>query len=312
VDAQATSDKLWNGFKDALLRTLHAKTRPVLTGAAEFVRAGERQRGALMEAVRKALPDEIHEDELEGHFDTLPARYFQAQDVPEIVEDLRLVNLFLRRQQLEEDHALEPILGWQDEADRGCTRLKVCTWDRAGLFSHIAGALSATGLNILTARIFTREDGIALDTFHVNDARTGVLANDEQREQFEVLLAKELTGGAVDFRALIARQKMTRPLYQSYEGEPLPTHVRFDSDASDHRTLIEVETEDRIGLLHVISQTLSGLHLDISAARICTERGAAIDSFYVSEADGGQVLDAGRHKLIERRLRHAIESLGRD
>jgi [protein-PII] uridylyltransferase len=312
VDAQATSDKLWNGFKDALLRTLHAKTRPVLTGAAEFVRAGERQRGALMEAVRKALPDEIHEDELQGHFDTLPARYFQAQDVPEIVEDLRLVNLFLRRQQLEENHALEPVLGWQDEADRGCTRLKVCTWDRAGLFSHIAGALSATGLNILTARIFTRDDGIALDTFHVNDARTGVLANDEQREKFEVLLAKELTGGAVDFRALIARQKMTRPLYQSYEGEPLPTHVRFDSDASDHRTLIEVETEDRIGLLHVISQTLSGLHLDISAARICTERGAAIDSFYVSEADGGQVLDAGRHKLIERRLRHAIESLGRD
>ncbi len=310
VDGQATSDQLWNGFKDSLLRTLHTKTRPVLTGGAEFARASERRREALFEATRKRLIARVSAEELTAHFNTLPARYFQTHDAAEIAEDLGLVNLFLLRQVGEEENALAPVLGWQDEPDRGCTTLKVCTWDRAGLFSRIAGALSAVGLNILTARIYTRADNVALDTFHVADARTGWFASDEQREKLKTLLTRELTVGGVDFQALIARQKLTRPLYQSYAGEALPTHIRFDNETSGHRTVIEVETEDRIGLLHAVAQELSRLDLDISAARICTERGAAIDSFYVSAAGAGPVADGARQKYIEHQLRQAIASLG--
>jgi [protein-PII] uridylyltransferase len=113
----------------------------------------------------------------------------------------------------------------------------------------------------------------------------------------------------VDFPALIARQKITRPLYQAYTGERIPTRIYFDSDASEARTLIEIETEDRIGLLYTISQTLTELALDISAAKICTEKGAAIDSFYVRELDGRKILSPERHDAIERKLRHAIHSL---
>ena len=73
----------------------------------------------------------------------------------------------------------------------------------------------------------------------------------------------------------------------------------------------EVETEDHIGLLHALSQTLSALRLDISAAKICTERGAAIDSFYVTEIGGGRVQEPERLKHIERKLRQAIDGLSR-
>ncbi len=113
----------------------------------------------------------------------------------------------------------------------------------------------------------------------------------------------------MDFPALIGRQKITRPLYQAYTGERIPTQIHFDNDASDTRTLIEIETEDRIGLLYTISQTLTELRLDISAAKICTERGAAIDSFYVRELDGTKVVSPERQVLIENRLREAISRL---
>ena len=72
---------------------------------------------------------------------------------------------------------------------------------------------------------------------------------------------------------------------------------------------MEIETEDRLGLLYVISQTFTELALDISAARIVTERGAAIDSFYVRELDGGKVVSPERRVLIENRLREAISRL---
>ena len=71
----------------------------------------------------------------------------------------------------------------------------------------------------------------------------------------------------------------------------------------------ELEAEDRIGLLYTLSQTLTELALDIAAAKICTERGAALDSFYVRELNGEKVLAPERHRAIERRLRQAIHAL---
>jgi len=73
--------------------------------------------------------------------------------------------------------------------------------------------------------------------------------------------------------------------------------------------MIEIETEDRVGLLYVISEALAEVHLDISAARISTEKGAAIDSFYVKELDGTKVLDETRQHRIEREVRRAITRL---
>ncbi len=309
VDSQATSDKLWNGFKDSLLWTLHLKTQQLLGGATEFLRAGEKQRELLLEEVKRQRPGGIGADELEAHFTTLPARYFQIHSARELVEDLQLVNAFLRRQFTQGQNPFAPVCSRQDQPDRGYTAVKICTWDRAGLFSKIAGSLSAAGLNILSAQIFTRGDDIALDTFFVIDARSGSLADPEQFDRFLDALEKSLTGLGFDLHALIARNKITRPLYVAYTGEHMPTHIRFDDDVSDSRTLIEVEAEDRVGLLYTISQTLTELALDVSGAKIATERGAAIDSFYVGEENGGKVSDPRRQQQIQNALRRAIAEL---
>ena len=309
VDAQATSDKLWNGFKDLLLGSLHHKTLQLMTGGSEFVRVEEKQRELLMQEVRDLRPELLSEPELQAHFATLPARYFQIHPAKDILADLLLAHEFMRRQISEEENALAPGVNWHNEPDRGYNAVKICTWDRAGLFRKIAGSFSAAGLNILSAQIFTRTDGIALDTYCVADAITGNLAGPDQRERFESVIHKALTGEEVDFPALIGRQRITRPLYQAYTGEKMATQIRLNNEASEARTVIEIETEDRIGLLYTISQTLTELALDISAAKICTERGAAMDNFYVRELSGGKVVEPERHRAIERRLRQAIHAL---
>ncbi len=261
ADTLATSDKLWNGFKDQLLWTLHLKATQLMSGGTEFIRAEEKQREMLLEEVGHLLPEGIENEELQAHFATLPSRYFQIHSARDIVNDLLLTHRFMRQQISEEDTAL------------------------------------------------TRTDGIVLDTFFVIDARTGNLSGAEQRDKFESVLNRALSGEGVDFHPMILKQKLVRPAYHAYTGERIPTQVRFDNEASETRTLIEIETEDRIGLLYEISQTFSELDLDISAAKISTEKGAAIDTFYIRELEGSKVVSSERHRAIERRLRQAIQSL---
>lgn len=311
VDAQATSDKLWNGFKDSLLWQLHQRAKPLLLGGTEFIRAEEKQREGLMEEVRELLPKPLDDEELRAHFESLPPRYFQIHSAREIHDDLVLAHRFIRLQIMQDDKPLAPVVNLHNEPDRGYSVVRVCTWDRAGLFAKMAGSLSAVGLTILSAQIFTRSDGIALDTFFVTDALTGKLATAEQRDEFEQLLTRVLQDEELDLYKLIAQQRFSRPLYQAYAGEQMPTQISFDNDVSDTRTFVEIQTEDRVGLLYMIARTLTDLELDISTARILTEKGAAIDSFYVRELDGGKILSTERQKAIERRLIHALAAMER-
>ena len=309
VDSVATSDKLWNGFKDALLWSLHQKAMQVLQGGTDFIRAEEKQRQLLTEEVSKMLPRTFHADEVEAHFTTLPLRYFQVHQAEEIFADLTLAHRFMHQQIEEEDKALEPVISWHNEPDRGYTTAKVCTWDRAGLFSIITGSFSAAGINILSAQIFSRGDGIVIDTFEVTDATIGGVIHREERERFEKILRQALVEEGPDFRALIARRKSARPLYQSLPGERISTRIFFDNETSERRTVIDLEAEDHHGLLYAAAQALTDAGLDISLAKISTEKGAAIDSFYVTELDGQKVTDQERQRFIAEKLMSALQTL---
>jgi [protein-PII] uridylyltransferase len=308
VDSQATSDTLWNDFKESLLWTLYDKTMRILSGDTEFQRKEERRREVLAQEVRRLIPPFISEEETQAHFANLPARYFQVHSASEIVADLVLTHRFLHLQVSDEDRALEPVVAWHNQPDRGYTAVKICTWDRAGLFSQIAGSLTAAGLNILSAQIFSRQDGIILDTFFVNEADTGSLAARVTRARFEELLRQQLTDG-LDSCTLTMPRSTSRPLYQAFEDGQIPTIIHFDNSASDTCTVIDIETEDHVGLLYTISRTLSAVGLDITLAKICTEKGAAIDTFYVRDALSGKVRQPERLKTIELKLREAIATL---
>ncbi len=305
ADSQGTSSNLWNDFKETLLWQLYYRTRDFLTGTSEFIQAEEKEREQLLEEVRAKCPQFIREDELQAHVATLPQRYFQIHPPQEICADLKLVHRFFQLQSSDQGNPLEPIVSWYNEPDRGYSTLKVCTWNRAGLFSKVAGSLTASMLNILSAQIFSRGDGVVIDKFFVVDAETGRLAIREERQKFTELFKTALVDH-VDFPSLIRGATKRSTDYQALGGDRLTTTIHFDNEISETRTVIEVIAEDRIGLLFTISKTLSELSLDISVAKIITEKGAAIDSFYVAELDGSKIWDPERRHAIETALRDAI------
>jgi [protein-PII] uridylyltransferase len=310
VDTVATSDQLWNGFKEALLWTLHYRVRDLLRGQEESTQAQARRRERLAAEVGAQAPSTLREDEIQAHIAGLPQRYFWLRSAREIIADLELAHRFLRLQVLGREHHLTPVIAWHHETERGYSQLKVCAWDRHGLFCTIAGALTAAGLNILSADIFTREDHVVVDSFIVTDALTATAVNATQRQRAEHIL-KEALIGTVDLAEAVQRRQRVALPYAVPESERLRTIVRFNNESSETRTLIDVETEDRVGLLYGLSQALSAMQLDISLAKICTEKGAAMDTFYVSELAGGKLLDPARQEQVRSALCAAIERLER-
>jgi len=308
ADSLATSDKLWNSFKNSLHLELYHKTKAELEGNTVFLRKEEtRERRQLQESVAKAMPRTISEEELDIHFRALPPRYYHIHTPKEIVTDIVLTHRFLGLQLSDEPtQGLHPVLAWKNDKNRGYTRLKICTWDREHLFCTMTGSLAAAGINILGAQAFTRNDDIVLDTFFVTDLHLGGPVKKGDRDLFESILVRALTRDDVDFPSLIAKQKGGALPYPSLTGEEIELRVAFDHNASEDRTVIEVEAADRLGFLYEASGVLAKFGLNVRLAKVLTENGAAIDSFYVTEVGQRKPLTKERQAAVVAALRKAL------
>jgi [protein-PII] uridylyltransferase len=170
--------------------------------------------------------------------------------------------------------------------DLGSSDLVVVTHDVPGLFSLIAGTLAAHGINIISAQIATRADGVAIDTFQVNDPTGEAVTSAAQWGRTLAALFAVLTGEqSVD--TLLERRRAGRATVAG-EGKP---KIAVDNRLSDEYTVIEVKCSDRLGLLYLITRTLSALGLDIASARIATEIDQAVDTFYVLDRTGRRLED---------------------
>jgi [protein-PII] uridylyltransferase len=309
ADSKGTSDTLWNGFKDSLLWQLRNKARDVLAGGSDFIRAERLQLERLEEDTRALLPKTFGDDEIGAHFKGLPARYFHVRSPREVARDLTLAHRFMHLQlNPNEVSGLAPVVIWREEPDRGYAALNLCTWDRPGLFANLTGALAVAGLSILSAQIYTRTDGVVLDEFLLIDARTGEIPETAARTKFEKLAAQILTAG-LDPGKVMAQAPRLAPRYRPLAGEAFPTDIRFDNEVARLHTVVDLVAEDRVGLLYALSSALFELGLDLSLAKIVTEKGVAIDSFYVTDRSGAKITDPRLQKAIVAKLNASIDAL---
>ncbi|HON08324.1 MAG TPA: [protein-PII] uridylyltransferase, partial [Verrucomicrobiota bacterium] len=233
ADTLGTSESLWNGFKDRLLQTLFMRVSNLFDKNFDITGSEANEREKLIKVLLHILPKKQNEQTIRIHLNNLPYRYINSQTPKQIATDINLVYKLFSNQVADEEKSFDPVIAFRNESHKGFTEVKICTYDRYGLFSKIAGSLSASGMNILSAQIFTRTDGIAIDTFYVVDSFTGKTPNQEQKENFKKYLTDALNGKSIDFEQLIKKHQQHRTIYQAIEGERIPTKISFINDISD-------------------------------------------------------------------------------
>jgi [protein-PII] uridylyltransferase len=296
ADNRGVGPAVWSAWKAALLWELYAHARGLLTGKATRLDAD--WRGRVRSRVVEELAGTFPASETERHLAMLPDKYLRTTRAAEVAAHLRLVAR-LAQQPL--------VVEWSERPDGGHTQLTVCTQDAPGTFARLAGTLTAHSLNILSVDVFTREDGVVLDTFTLGDARVPRPVVPEQRRQIEADLAAAVAGTLAVASAVEAWRARTQ------RGSQLPrtrghkrVGVRFDTAASPVATVVEVAAEDELGLAYRIASTLSSVGLNITFAKIGSEKSQAWDVFYVTGVSG-EKLSPSEMQTVEGALMAALD-----
>lgn len=293
VDMRATGPKVFNGWKAALLRDLYYKTEEMLTGGLA-ARGHEARIKQMQAALRDALPD-WSEEEFQAHLARGPATYWLSVDVGTLARHAAIVRA------AERDRA--PIaLDWRVDTYRAVTELTVYTADHAGLFAKIAGAIAVAGGNIVDARIFTLSNGMALDSFWVQDTSGGALERSDKLARLSAVVERSLAGRLWPDEVAAAG----RGLPSRMDIFQVPPRVLIDNKASAAHTVIEVNGRDRPGLLYAVTRALTELNLQIHSAKISTYGERVVDVFYVKDVFGLKVEHDAKLKKIRD---HVLEVL---
>jgi [protein-PII] uridylyltransferase len=281
-DARGTSRSLWNEFKDGLHHRLYKLTL-------DYLQTPSNTPPALpMISPEQVLKntDNLSEEEVEAHFNLLPDRYFSYHDEKEILLHLQMIHSLLKNISAAESiGSLVPIIEWENDVHLGLTVVHVVTWDRAGLFYKLAGALTLAGLSIVSSKALSRSDHITIDTFYVSEPDGGMVEKPDAMTLFSNYLEDALMKGRnllPDIDAMA--ESFKQPSYvRTNVTLPTAIPVRVDvyHELSLKRTIIEVEANDELGLLYKLSRSISKKGFDITFARISTEKHVAVDTFYI-------------------------------
>ncbi len=180
--------------------------------------------------------------------------------------------------------------------------LSVVTTDDAFVFGRIAGALAVAGLEVVGAVIHTYRQWAGADYVVATESPEGIDWPAVQE------LVQHSLAGRVALTARLARQAAAEaPFTRPQSAEAPRRSVVIDDELSERATVIDVHAPNRTGLLYDLTRVLAELGLDVRSATAQTVADQAVDSFYVTTANGQKLSAAGLIDEVKLGLDHAID-----
>ncbi len=293
ADIRAVGPGRWNGWKGELLRDLYNATRDAITGVYDE-RTGAGRRDEAVAALQKELG--WPEGAFDAHAERFYRPYWLGLDTATQARHAALIRDA-------EANAQQLAIGSHVDDFRAVTELSVYTHDHPGLFSQLAGAIALSGATIVDARIHTSSDGMAIDTFWLQDHERRPFAGQGKRERLRKNIENVLDG-RLNLTDALARQPNRWP--ERAKVFSVQPRVLIDNNASHVHTVIEINALDRAGLLYDVTRAISGAGLSIASAQITTYGERAVDVFYVKDVFGLKITHEGKRDKIRAQILAAL------
>ncbi len=293
VDIRAVGPKIWNGWKGQLLRDLYYLAEEYLLGGQ--IEGGNKHR---IEAVKDRLREKLA-DWTDEEFDSYCRRFYQpywlALNDENHARNARMIAASDRQ-----DEKLN--INIHVDEFQSISELTIYAQDHPGLFARMTGAIAVCGASIQDAKVFTTKDGMALDTFWVQEPGGGLFNDKHKLERLRKTIEKTLAGELLPRKELASLSSRSRKS-DAFSIEP---RVLIDNKASNRYTVIELNGLDRPGFLYMLSQALVDLKLSIASAHIATFGERAVTVFFICDLFGHKVHSENKLKQIRKKLMEAL------
>ena len=296
ADITAVGPEIWNSWKDNLLKVVYDETLMEINGGGD-----QKSRTIREEKSRNKLRDSLIQWKEQEFIDYTNRfySYYWTNISPDV--HVRHASLILDadKENLKLKIFAEPL------KDQGVTEVSIYTQDHLGLFARTCAALALAGTSVQDARIVTTKDGMTVNTFLVRSADASSII--EKKNRLKVLIET--------IRKTISEERNPKVLMKEFKSIQIPSRrdsfiieprVLIDNLSSRSHTVIEINSKDKIGLLHTLASEFFSIGLHISTARISTYGVRAVDVFYVKNLTGGKIIEENKINLIKDKLMQAI------
>ncbi|KZZ39808.1 hypothetical protein A3758_25315 [Oleiphilus sp. HI0118] len=172
------------------------------------------------------------------------------------------------------------------------------------LFAAITAMLEQLNVNVLSARISSARGGFSINNFVITNANDVALSEDSDRiVQIKQKLSEALDDPE-DYPEIITGR--TPRVLKTFS---FPTEVTLSNDALNHRTVVEVVTPDRPGLLARIGQILYTHDLSLVNARIATLGERVEDVFFITQDNGFPLSDVEQCAKLQTDICEQLDEL---
>ncbi len=296
ADISGTNPQLWNSWKDALIADLYNKTKLALRrGLENPIDKTERiseTKEASLNLIKKHSGLRYDPTQL---WESLGEDYFIRYSPDEIAWHTKALT------KSKTDSPL--ILAIREKTVRGGSEIFIYTKDRKHLFSRTTRTLDNLGLNVVDARIVSSSDDFTLDTFIVLERNGEIIKGKQRVKEIRTELNQQLN--ALD-KPL---KKLSRVRSRKLKHFPVPTRVFFSQDENNSRTIMEVSTTDRPGILSRIGSAMEANGITLQGAKIATYGERVEDIFFITDENNKIIVDDSQ---IERLRDTIIESLAKN
>ena len=281
ADISATSPRLWNSWKSGLLWELRQVTSRVLAQDPETPQLREQAIAQSRVATLHLLASQgVDRRAAETFWESLPRSVLLRWSAAQLAWATKSVLETPGEQTLV---ALRPC----DE--RQVSEVLVVAEDYTGLFATVTTVFDEMGLDVLSARVATSENGRSFDLFQVMNRQGNPLDEGDTR------WLQERLGKALDAKEVL--DPVRRPMPRRLRPFVTPPDIQFREARGGRVTELELGCTDQPGLLSKLSAAMRKSEVNIHDAMIATLGDRVEDTFYLTCRDNQPLDDEAKETL---------------
>ncbi|WP_437186121.1 [protein-PII] uridylyltransferase [Planctomicrobium sp. SH668] len=303
ADVTSVGPGTWTQWKAELLAELFDRCLVMLSGQRYSFHAAIRIQAvhdAVTEILQADTPDQDITNWVAKQLSGYSTYYLTTTPASQIASDLKVIDGL-------SPTAIEVLTTWREET--GTTEYRIITKNplaTSGCFHKMCGVLASHHMQILSADINTTSEGVVVDSYLVIDPD---YSDEPPQHRFNEIAEtfRNVLRGTMDVESLFKRKRRYGGIGPKGAVSNLKSRVQIDNESSANRTIIDVFSHDRTGLLYLLSKTLFELNLSIDMAKIATHFDQVLDVFYVMEADHNKIQTRERIVEVKERLEQVLQ-----